>query len=301
MREYVISVPVGFASTSAILRTPLGEGPFPLVVHGPGWMSTKDAGHYVRYHEEFAARGIASLIIDYRVMNDGSPAPIIDPLLMAEDLVAAAVHGASLDEIDGRRVVILGTGGVGAAAAVVAGARAPGVSAVVAVSPIATGESWLSFMRTPEQMERLLATVEEDRRSRAAGRPGATVPPLGGISIPPPERAKLNFKADIRSAMPSEVALETVERLLAFRPIDEVAAIAPRELVLIACRDDVAVRFEDAITLLDRAGDPSRLVIFEGTSSYRMHDSHWRLIADEVVELVARLDEPGSSSTKGEL
>lgn len=288
MREQLVDVPVAAGSTQGIVRMPEGKGPFPLVVHGPGWMSTKDAAHYMRYHSEFASNGIASLVTDYRTF--GPDVTVIDPPSMVDDLIAALRYGSSLDWADRDRVVIMGTGGMGAGAAVIAGAREAAARAVVAVSPFAEGQRWLSFMRTAEQMDALLSKVDSDKRARECGEPGGTIVPVGGITIPPAERAQIGFKASIQDKLPAVVAIESVERILAFRPVDSVAAIGPRELVIVACRNDVAVPFEDAAVLRDRATGPCRLVVLEDTNSYRMHEKNWQQIASEVVELVGRLD-----------
>lgn len=286
MREHALSVHVGDAATEALLRLPEAPGPHPLVVHAPGWMSTKDAGHYRQYHQAFAEAGIASLVLDYRSLRHAASAPVIDPAEMVEDVAAAIDVGRAQPGIREGALVTLGTGGVGAAVALLAAVADPAIAGAAMVSPIATGESWLAAMRSAEEHRELLARVEEDRRARARGEPPATVAPIGGITVPSPERARTGFKEDIRGELPDEVALETVERLLALRPIDRVRELGERPLLLIACRDDVAVPYEDAVQLADAAGPGARLVTLEDANSYRMHKTHWRTIAGEVISLV---------------
>ena len=81
---------IEFNSEESIVRgwfyRPDGVGPFPTVVLAGGWC-------YVRelvmpyYAEEFAAKGIAALVFDYRNLgvSDGEPRQHLDPWAQIRD------------------------------------------------------------------------------------------------------------------------------------------------------------------------------------------------------------------------
>lgn len=289
MREHHVEFEVSTGLTvGALLRTPdHPSSPCPVVIHCPGWMSTKDANHYRRYHDYLADQGAASLVFDYRYTVVSHEPQVLDPAEFVVDAIAAHDRLSDPDvPLEVGATVFFGSGGIGAGVAIAAAASIPSVTAVVALSPIASGERWLRWMRRPYEYRDLRTAVDRDREARLRGEEPVTIRPVGGISLPPPERARSGFKSEIAGHLPAEVALESVERILQFDVAMAAADLNPRSLLLIACRDDVAVPYEDAEHLRDVAGPSARLVTLEATSSYDMHRTRWRDIAAHLVEAI---------------
>ena len=47
-----------------------GDGPWPGIVQGPGWLGLHDAKLYARYHASFTEAGYAVFVFDYRGFGD---------------------------------------------------------------------------------------------------------------------------------------------------------------------------------------------------------------------------------------
>ncbi|MFC9835552.1 hypothetical protein ACFVKB_17290 [Rhodococcus sp. NPDC127530] len=108
--------------------------------------------------------------------------------------------------------------------------------------PIVNGREWMSWLRTPEQGEALQDALDEDRRRRFTGQPSARVPVAGLFSSN--EVCGVPTDAEVRGFMASldelsrtwcqDIALESVDRVLAFNPSATIDQIAPRPLLVIA-------------------------------------------------------------------
>ena len=97
---------------SALWRTPETDGPYPVIVQGPGWLGLKDAGLYVRYHEALTAAGFAVLIFDYRGFGDsGGDRGVLSPARQLQDLVNAVTYATTRDDVIADAIGTFGTGG----------------------------------------------------------------------------------------------------------------------------------------------------------------------------------------------
>jgi dipeptidyl aminopeptidase/acylaminoacyl peptidase len=274
----------GEAVCAGVLKLPdVGTPPFPVVVQGPGWLGLASARAYRPYHEALGAAGFAVLAFDYRGFGDSTgDATFLDPMGQVADWRAAVSYLETRTEIDPDRVGVFGTGGTGGGNAVYVGGLDPRVKAVVSQVPVADGRDWLHRMRREYEWLELLEEVREDRRRHAATGQWTMVAPRERIMVPTPERRTTTLKADVDDRVPSQVALGSVDAILAYRPIDVVDRIAPRALMLIAVENDATTPEDHAYALYDRAGGPKRLVIQTGTTHYAAYE-HYRAVVNPMI------------------
>ena len=232
--------PVFFSSDGARLRGFLHRPDadadrLPFIVQGPGWLGLADAKLYVPYHQAFTDAGFAVLIFDYRGFGDSEgERGTISPTWQLEDWRNAIAYMRGRADMDGERGAIFGSGGTGGGNAVLAAAAEPGIRATISQVPVSDGRDWLHRMRPEHEWVAFLAAVETDRRERAAGRAGVTVPPREGIMVETPERRASSVKSDVDSRIPSAVPLASAHGILEYRPID--AAGRVRGLMVIGSR-----------------------------------------------------------------
>jgi len=116
----------------------------PLVIMAPGLTGTKE-GFYEQYAWQFVARGVATLIIDFRTFggSEGLPRHWVDPARQVEDYQAAIAfaRAGGLPGVDPGRIALWGSsfsGGV----SLVAAAADSAIRAVVAQCPfVATSKA----------------------------------------------------------------------------------------------------------------------------------------------------------------
>lgn len=269
-------------------------GRLPFVVQGPGWLGLADAKLYRPYHEAFTAAGFAVLIFDYRGFgaSDGDRGTL-SPAWQLEDWRNAIAYMRGRDDVDATRGAIFGSGGTGGGNAVLAAAYEPEIRATISQVPVADGRDWLHRMRAEHEWIAFLASVEADRRSRAATGQGTAVHPREGIMVATPERKATNVKADVDSRIPTSVPLAAAQGILEYRPID--AAPHVRGLMVIAVADDAVTPTDHAEALYEAAATPKRLVVQRNTSHYAAYAQYAGQVIPMMVEwlrtLVLRADD----------
>jgi hypothetical protein len=274
------------------LKLPEGagpEGPVPAVTQGPGWLGLRDAKLYHPYHEALLAAGIAVLVFDYRGFGDSDgDATYLDPRTQVEDWQAAITYLQTRPEIDPRRIGAFGSGGTGGGNAVMVAGLDDRVRVAVSQVPIADGRDWLRRMRREHEWLELLARLEADRRTRATTGRGELVAPRDGIMVPTPERKTTTIKSDVDDRVPKQVELASAEAIFAYRPIEVVARIAPRALMLIAVEHDATTPEDHAFALYEAAGGPKRLVLQTGTTHYAAYEQYRDVVNPLIVEWFQR-------------
>ena len=263
-------------------RPDAGAGRAPFLVQGPGWLGLADAKLYQPYHEAFTAAGYAVLIFDYRGFGESEgDRGTLSPAAQIDDWRSAVAYMRGRADMDPDRFAIFGSGGTGGGNAVAVAALEPDARATISQVPVADGRDWLRRMRTSEaEWTAFLASVDADRRARAAGRSGTVVHPRQGIMVESAERRATTVKADVDARIPSEVALAAAQRVLDYRPID----LAPRAkgLMVIAVAEDNVTPTDHASALYDAAPAPKRFVLQHGTTHYAAYKQY----AGEVIPLM---------------
>jgi hypothetical protein len=253
----------------------------PFIVQGPGWLGLADAKLYRPYHEAFTAAGFSVLIFDYRGFGEsGGDRGTLSPAWQIEDWRNAIAYMRGRDDMDAARAAIFGSGGTGGGNAVAVAAEEPSVRATISQVPVADGRDWLHRMRPEHEWVAFLASVEADRRARAAGGTGTTVHPRQGIMVETPERRASSVKADVDARIPTEVPLAAAQGILEYRPIEEAPRV--RGLMVVAVEDDAVTPTDHAVRLYEAAAAPKRLVVQRNTTHYAAYQQY----AAEVIPLM---------------
>jgi dipeptidyl aminopeptidase/acylaminoacyl peptidase len=268
-----------------ILRLPdAGDGPFPAIVQGPGWLGLADAKAYVPWHAAFVDAGYGVLVFDYRGHgeSDGERGWIL-PERMVEDMINAVTYLETRPEIDPRRIGAFGIGGIGSANAIVAAARDERIRCLAVQSVISDGAAWLRGMRREYEWVAFKARVAEDARTYVRDGVSELVDPRTDIMVGAPERARYTGKADVDAKMEQQFHLQTAAAVMRFRPVDVVDRIAPRALFVITVEDDTVTPDEQATALYARAGSPKRLLRQHGTTHYESYTKNFEILSREIV------------------
>jgi fermentation-respiration switch protein FrsA (DUF1100 family) len=211
------------------LHLPEGRGPYPTVVicHGIPSGKPKDPadGGYPALAARICREGFAAFIFNFR--GAGESGGNFDLSGWARDLTAAIDYLWELPELDRAHLSLLGFSG-GAAVAIYAAAQDERVSCVAACACPAEF-TFLNELDTPQK-------VIGHFRSIGVIRDG-------------------DFPASV------EAWLSGFNEV---RPIDHVAGIAPRPLLLVHGDKDEMVALSHARRLYEKAGKPKQLVIIDG-------------------------------------
>jgi dipeptidyl aminopeptidase/acylaminoacyl peptidase len=279
----------GSRLAATLMHPDSGAPPYPAVVQGPGWLGLRDAKLYRPYHDALTEAGMSVLVFDYRGFGDSEgDASYLDPAAQVADWRCAVTYLETRADIDARRIGAFGSGGTGGGNAVMAAGLDDRIKATVSQVPIADGRDWLHRMRREHEWIEFLEKVRADRRRRALTGTGQDVAPRDGIMVPTPERRETTVKSDVDDRVPAAVQLASVDAIMAYRPIDVVASIAPRALMLIAVEDDATTPEDHAYELFERAGEPKRLVIQTGTTHYAAYARYRDVVNPMIVEWFQR-------------
>lgn len=180
---------------------PEGEGPHPAVVLAGGWCYVRELV-MPHYAEEFAKRGVAALIFDYRNLgvSDGEPRQHLDPWMQITDYQNALSYLASRDDVDDSRLGAWGISYSGGHVIVLA-AIDPRVRVIVSQIPVVDGYENMRRVHGTMGYRELWARVLEDRAARYKDPdarlfiPHATADPARDLSTWPFPETYHTFKA----------------------------------------------------------------------------------------------------------
>jgi len=205
-----------------------GNMPYPAVCvcHGipAGIPDPSDRG-YAALAEQICRQGFAVLIFNFR--GTGASGGNLDILGWTRDLKAVIDYLCALPEVDKSRLSLLGFSG-GAAVGVYVASQDNRVSSVVACACPAE----FTFFTQVEEPQSLIDHFRSIGAIRDDDFPPSAQEWLGGFKL--------------------------------VRPLDYVAGISPRPLLLVQGSKDETVEVSQAYKLYARAGEPKQLVIVEG-------------------------------------
>jgi len=245
MRNREITLKVDDLNIAARLYLPAGEMPYPAVCvcHGiPAGISAPGDKGYPFLAEQICQHGFAVLIFSFR--GTGTSGGNLDMLGWTRDLKAVIDYLCALPEVDKSRLSLLGFSG-GAAVSVYVASRDRRVSSVVACACPAE----FNFFTKTDKAQSFI----DHFRSIGVIRDG---------DFPPSAQGWLNsFKL--------------------VKPINYVAKISPRPLLLVHGSQDETVDVGDAHRLYARAGEPKKLVIVDGAGHrLRRNDEAMAVVID---------------------
>jgi pimeloyl-ACP methyl ester carboxylesterase len=246
----------------------------PAVVACSGYQGLK-AIHPARFARALVPAGYACLAFDYRGFgrSEGERGRLV-PQEQAEDVRAAVGFLEAADEIDPRRIALVGWG-LGGGVAVAAAAEDPRVAAVAAVNAIGDGERSTRAMHDHDSWRALLERVAADCARRICEGRSELVDPFAIIRLDPVTRAYVEKELVKTVGFGALVSLESVDYLLRFRPETVVDRISPRPFLVVHGSENRLHLPTESDELFRRAREPKAQVLLEGGGHTEwMHDDH---------------------------
>lgn len=230
-----------------------------------------------------ATHGYTVLTFDYRGFGESEgPRGRLDPFGQVQDIRDAITYLGDLDGVDETRIGLYGTSFGGALVTYVT-AMDDRVESVVATVPVSHGERWLRSLRRHWEFEEFLDEIAEDRHERVRTGTSRLVEKYH-IMVPDPQTTE--YYAEVVREEPSlahaQITLESVERIMEFRPVDVAHRISPRPLLVIAAERDILVEPSEAVNLHASAREPKRLITMPGINHFTVYQSGVR---EEVMNL----------------
>jgi len=227
MRVEPVGLKVDDINIIGQLYLPAGDRPYHTVCacHGiPAGIPDPGDRGYASLAEQVCSNGFAVLIFNFRGI--GASGGNLDMLGWTRDLGAMIDYLCALDEVDKSRLSLLGFSG-GAAVSVYVAAKDKRVSSVAAGACPAEFGLW-----TREEPQSLIEHFRSIGAIRDSDFPLSPREWLDGFKI--------------------------------VRPIDHIARISPRPLLIVHGSGDETVSVSDAHRLYAQAGEPKKLAIVEG-------------------------------------
>jgi len=235
MRIEPVNLEVDNINIAGQLYLPEGDRPYQTVCtcHGiPAGIPDPNDKGYASLAEYLCSNGLAVLIFNFR--GTGASGGNLDILGWTRDLGAAIDYLCALDEVDKSRLSLLGFSG-GAAVAVYVAARDKRVMAVVSGACPAEFGLW-----TRSGPKSLIGHFRDIGAIRDSDFPPSPQDWLDGFKI--------------------------------IKPIDYIAQVSPRPLLLVHGSQDETVSVDDAHRLYAQAGEPKKLAIVDGAGHRLRHD-----------------------------
>ena len=214
----------------------------PVVVMAHGFAAQRAFG-LESYAKQFAARGLAVLLFDYRHFGDsgGEPRDLVDHRRQHRDWLGAIEHARSIDQIDPESIGLWGSSYSGGHV-IWAAAKTPGVKAVVAQAPM------LDVLRSarvgPRYVLQAVGHIVADYGAAMLGRTPHYIPTVAE----PDQFAALNqpgSDSGYRAIIPKDAnwknrcTARSLWTSLFFRPARQAARVRCPALIVIAERDQV--------------------------------------------------------------
>jgi dipeptidyl aminopeptidase/acylaminoacyl peptidase len=295
MREETVAFYSEGVRLAGVLRLPNGDTPpegYPALVHGPGLLGVANARHYLVWHHAFAEAGYATLVIDYRGWgNSDGPRGWLRPDWQVEDMRSAITYLEYRPDIDSLRIGAYGMGGTGGGNAIMAAGLDPRIRCVCAQTAVADGAAWLHRLRREHEWIALRKRLREDDRSWVLRGQGARIP-AGTLALP--EREQATPDARPLDGVP-DLYIRSTHYMMRYRPIDVVAAISPRALLLTSLEDDPITPEDFIIALYEHAGSPKRLVRQTGFDHHQAYRDNFTRLSAEFVGWFDRFLKPSRS------
>jgi dipeptidyl aminopeptidase/acylaminoacyl peptidase len=247
----------------------------PTVVFCPGSRVTKRTPYYHEYIPRLVAAGISVLLIDYRGWGESEgPRGELYPWQQVADIRNAVTFLEADGRVEPGRIGIFGVS-FGGALGVAAAARDPRIGAVVTVLSPMDGAMMLRGSRREYEWVELLEELAGDRRQRVRTGAGGTTE---HFSPPTPERSKTSALS--QDPIPP-IPLACLEAIAEFRPLELIARIEPRAVLLIAATLDPTCPVEHSRLAYAAAGSPKRLVEIDSAEHYGTYVKYMDRILDE--------------------
>jgi pimeloyl-ACP methyl ester carboxylesterase len=285
---------VAFYSDGCLLRGLLkhpddSSGPWPIIVHGPGWLEKVGDALSPLFHEGLVTAGYAILYFDMRGFGNSEGEPgWIRPSDQQVDIRNAIDYASTRTDLDINRLGLFGFGGIGGGNAMYAAVRDRRVKAICAMTLVADGLQWLREQRREHEWVAFQRRLAEDRRARSVGKEGAMVDPTEQIMVATPER-----KAKGMPLPTNQFHLATVDYLAEFRPVDIVRRLRECAILMTCIEDDVVTPEHHARELFAAAAGPKRLLVQRGVDHYEAYSVNHDVLMGQFIEWFDRYMQSG--------
>jgi dipeptidyl aminopeptidase/acylaminoacyl peptidase len=230
---------------------------------------TSRAGDIAR---AFAAQGFVALSFDYRGFGESEGRRNrLFPLEQVADVRAAVAWLQRREEVDADRIAAYGTS-FGGGVVIEAAAQDERIRAAVSAVGIGDCERWLRGLRPYWQWFEFLRRLEADEVRRVTAGESEVVEPEE-IMVRDPE--SLAHERSLRERYPDrafKLTLESGEAIRRFKPVESVASIAPRAVMLIGIEEDTLCPWDETLDLYERAGEPKRLLALAGLTHHEVYE-----------------------------
>jgi uncharacterized protein len=231
-----------------------------LIIFCHGWGGTKEIVAPVLATEMVERTGCAALVFDYSGWGmSGGPRSRIDPHYQARDVRSAVSYVAGRFPHLDSRIGLYGFS-FGGAISTYVGAVDKRVSAVVSIAAFTDGVRFMKEMRPRWEYVDFLATLEQDRRERAATGKSTQVDPDTILRRDPTSRA---FNEELRKRFPERsftIDLCSADRILDFEPITFAPRLAGRPVMFIHCEHDVIASPDNSVELAKACDGELRII-----------------------------------------
>lgn len=231
--------------------------PWPAVVMAHGFSGVKEQ-RLGEFAEAFAERGMAVCVIDFPNLgaSNGEPRGDIDPAEQLEAFRATLDWTAARKGVDPDRIGIWGTSYSGGHVLSLASSAGNTIKCAVAQVP---------FVGPPmDEIPAPLEAMFASERDRTSGSP-SMVPVVGEgfAALPTPDaKAWAEALAPDAPTWRNEVTLASVDRLLHYRPADNIENSAVPLLIVLALNDSL-IPASMVRAVFERAGGAKKLVEIE--------------------------------------
>lgn len=257
------------------LYRPNVDRPVPAIVLSHGFASVRTM-HLPDFAAAFTAAGFAVLTVDYRYLGDsgGEPRQQVLPHAQRDDLRNALTFLGEQPGVDADRLGLWGTSFAGGHALHIA-AFDRRVRAVVSQVPGVGTWHYLTAELPAADRDTLLRTVLAARLEHAATGTEPKIPitaPAGTDSVLGPDDHAWHVAAErAHATFRNEITLRSLDDIVGDDPAAFVASIAPTPLLMIVGAHDTTTPPRFARAVFERAGEPKRLVEFDG-DHYDVYD-----------------------------
>jgi uncharacterized protein len=274
----VLSEPVDFYSDGVLVagdiyRPADQTGPLPGVVVCHGFAGVKSF-YLADIARELSRHGFAALAFDYRGFGDsGGERHRLRPLEQVDDVLAAGTFLRSRGEVDPARVAVYGTS-FGGGVALTAAAQDPALKAAVCAVGIADCGLWLRSLRRHWEWLNFEEQLVVDRRERVLTGRSRRVPP-NEVMVKDPESLKHDdYVQEHWPERAFDLNLASADAIIAFRPVEWIARIAPRPVLIIGVEEDALTPYEHTQMLYAAAGEPKELIQLNGVTHHDIYKPH---------------------------
>jgi hypothetical protein len=273
------------------LHLPEGDGPWPTIVQGPGWVELRCSAVSEPYHLGFAAAGYAVMAFDTRGFGDSEGEPGWErPQDQQEDLLNAVSYARTRSECDSNRLGLFAVGGLGCGNSIYAAREEPRIKAICAMTVVSDGATWFRQMRREYEWMAFLKRVDENHMRRVLDGTDELIDPREDLMVATPERRTTGVA--MRGADDARVGaafhLASAESLMRFRPIEVVDRIGSCALLMTSVADDVVTPEDHALALYERARAPKKLIRQTNVTHYASYVANKSVLLEHLLDWYGR-------------